>query len=181
MASRVYRRRRDPSTPDMPAFWRLIQADFPEGCWRWQGEKDKDGYGCWRPYGKQNMHYRAHRFSYEYFRGPIPDNLPLDHLCNTPCCVHPYHVEAKTQRANVLRGRGISAENARKTHCKRGHPFDEMNTGYCQGRYGRQRVCRACGALAKRERYRANPEKYRTLARQAYSKDHVSLKGEENH
>ena len=139
------KRAKDRSMPDLLLFWGKILGEFPDGCWLWQGgDKDKDGYGLFRPYGKRGKHYRAHRFSYEYFRGSIPGDLPLDHLCDMPSCVHPYHLEAKTQRENVLRGRGLSAQNARKTHCKHGHSFSEENTCYGKGHYGIQRICRAC-------------------------------------
>jgi hypothetical protein len=47
---------------------------------------------------------------------------------------------------NVLRGVGAAAKNARKTHCKRGHPFDEANT-YWFGPERRHRMCRTCAGL----------------------------------
>ena len=45
---------------------------------------------------------------------------------------------------NVLRGTSFSAANAKKTHCTRGHPFDDLNT-YIETRSTRiGRNCRAC-------------------------------------
>jgi hypothetical protein len=56
-----------------------------------------------------------------------------------------------TWRENILRGEGQGARNARKTHCKHGHPFDQENTEWTL--LGRRR-CRACKRQAD-ERYRA--------------------------
>jgi len=66
--------------------------------------------------------------AYELECGPIPDGLVLDHLCRVRACVRPGHLEAVTQRVNLLRGRTIQAANAAKTHCLRGHRFDSENT-----------------------------------------------------
>lgn len=64
---------------------------------------------------------RAHRYAYELLVGPIPPGYQLDHLCRTPLCVRPDHLEPVTPRENTLRGNGPTARHARKTHCIRGH------------------------------------------------------------
>lgn len=51
-------------------------------------------------------------------------------------------------RINTLRGDTLPAFNARKTHCKRGHPFDTQNTLKKQGG---ARACRACHAAYMRK------------------------------
>lgn len=84
---------------------------------------------------------RAHRVSYETFVGPIPAGLTLDHLCRNTLCINPAHLEPVTIKENVLRGDGPTARNARKTHCDRGHAFDETNTG---PNANGGRSCRAC-------------------------------------
>lgn len=45
----------------------------------------------------------VHRVSYELFIGPIEDGLVIDHLCGNRRCFAVNHLEAVTQRENVLR------------------------------------------------------------------------------
>lgn len=109
------------------------------GCWSWVGAKTPDGYGVWGS-GRMGHTNRAHRILYEQEKGPIPPSMTLDHLCRNRDCVNPIHLEIVTNKENVLRGVGHTAQNARKTKCKRGHLFDENNTGIdAKGRY-----CRLC-------------------------------------
>lgn len=117
----------------------------PNGCWEWLGGHAKAGYalldiesdGSWKPVA-------AHRFSYETFVGPIPDGKELDHLCRNRGCVNPDHLEPVIHKVNVRRGlAGISTGEQMKarTHCPKGHPYDEQNTRYRKN--GRRR-CLAC-------------------------------------
>jgi hypothetical protein len=96
--------------------------DLP-GCWLWMLSVDKHGYGQIRENGRP---VRAHRFAYRAFRGPIPGELGLDHLCRTPTCVNPWHLEAVPHRVNVLRGVSLIAHYAKRTHCDKGHLFDRV-------------------------------------------------------
>ncbi len=115
-------------------------------CWVWTGQKRR-GYGRFWNFGRN---VSAHRFAYEQSVGPILPGLSLDHLCRNPSCVNPDHLEPVTQRENVLRGAGLPAINANKSHCKQGHEFDEQNTYRWRG----ERQCRECTRvrLAKRDR-----------------------------
>lgn len=123
-------------------------AEDASGCWIWTGRTSR-GYGDFSV-GEQ-LHIRAHRWAYELLVGPIPEGLTLDHLCRTPACVHPWHLDPTPIGVNVLRGNAPTAINARKTHCVHGHPFDEENT-YREG--DGYRRCRTCRREAGR-RYRA--------------------------
>ncbi len=72
----------------------------PDGCWVWTGYLS--------PYGKFGVSGRrpvAHRWSYEYHVGPIPDGLTIDHLCRNPSCVRPDHLEPVTLQENMRRAR----------------------------------------------------------------------------
>lgn len=116
-------------------FWGKV--DKTDGCWLWNASRKDDGYGRFWLDGR--MVY-AHRTAYELLVGPIPEGLQLDHLCRTPACVNPEHLEPVTQQENILRGIGIPVINARKTHCPSGHPYDTENTIL----YENRRYCRPC-------------------------------------
>jgi hypothetical protein len=116
----------------------------------------------------------VHRIAWEAVHGAIPDGLTIDHLCRNPSCVNVAHMEVVTQRENNLRGDTIPGRNARKTHCKRGHPFNEKNTYRHMGPHGPKRQCRACRPVYRPRRkvdfaaaiaHRA--QKQRELAREA--------------
>lgn len=115
-------------------------------CHLWTGALSH-GYGYIR-IGDRPM--PAHRYAWEREHGPVPDGLELDHLCRTPACVRPSHLEPVTHRVNSLRGESPPARNARMTHCHRGHPFDEENTYWRPD--GRGRHCLACERNGRRQR-----------------------------
>jgi hypothetical protein len=119
-----------------------------EGCWLWRGAIDRGGYGVFsigsRTDGSRKM-VKAHRVAYELLAGPIPAGLELDHKCRNRSCVNPDHLEPVTGPENTRRGEGISVKNARKTHCKAGHAFDELNTSFTKQKH---RVCLACQRIA---------------------------------
>jgi hypothetical protein len=127
---------------------RSIQAD--NGCWEWTGAKIPNGYGSIRSKTGQLL---AHRVAYEIFVGPIPDGMSIDHLCRNRACVSAEHLEPVTTRENVLRGVGLTARNAVKTHCLRGHEFTPENTYWTKNPSGPGRECRTCKAqFARRKR-----------------------------
>jgi hypothetical protein len=111
------------------------------GCWEWLGGKDGKGYGISTNKGRTA---RAHRHLYGLLFGPVPKHLVLDHLCRNRICVNPTHLEVVTHKQNILRGLGVTAANARKTHCIHGHPLSGDNL-YIRTRLGKPwRQCRAC-------------------------------------
>jgi hypothetical protein len=126
-------------------FWSHVDASGD--CWEWTASR-LHGYG--QSWMGGRLRY-AHRVAYELLLGPIPESLYIDHLCRNRGCVNPDHLELVTFRENTLRGFSFSARNARKTHCKRGHPFTPDNVKIlAEG--GRR--CRACTRALKPERQR---------------------------
>ena len=141
-------------------FWPKVRKT--DGCWLWEGSKTF-GYGKIGPGARALSPVAAHRVSYELLVGPIPEGMELDHLCRVPACVRPDHLEPVTHTENVLRGIGASAVNARKDHCKRGHPFDAENTLHVSG----TRRCRTCADAPRRVKVRA-PHVSKTSGRAAW-------------
>lgn len=132
--------------PPEERFWFHIDKNGPipecrpdlGPCWLWQGAKYSNGYGQFRAAPGHRM--SAHTFAYELEYGPLPLGLEPDHLCRNRECCRASHLEAVTHAENMRR--------ARRTHCRRGHPYDETNTyvGPERGR-GIERCCRECRRL----------------------------------
>lgn len=139
-----------PSTPDVKRFEARLTPG-PDACWNWIGAQA----GSLRPYGHFTMAGRvgiyAHRWSYEYHVGPIPEGLEIDHLCANRLCVNPWHLEPVTGAVNRRR----YAETF--THCPQGHEYTPENTSVGTGpKAGKQ--CRTC----KREAERRSREAWRS-------------------
>lgn len=159
------------------------------GCIEWTAYVGENGYGRFYVDGRGAL---AHRWSYQFHVGPIPDGLVIDHLCRNTRCVNPDHLEPVTNAENVLRGMGPLAAAARGqavTHCPDGHPYDEANT-YVGG-HGR--TCLTCKRVQARESYErnreatiararewrlANPERAREVAREAARRRRAKQKAE---
>ncbi|WP_217901369.1 MULTISPECIES: HNH endonuclease signature motif containing protein [unclassified Rhodococcus (in: high G+C Gram-positive bacteria)] len=129
-------------------FWNKVNKHGPVSthrpdlgpCWLWNGTT-ASGYGQFSLNGKQPG---AHRVSYEYEIGPIPDGLHLDHLCRVLLCVNPAHLEPVTSKVNTERG--ISAATARARHaaitaCPNGHFYTSVNARVDSRGH---RHCRTC-------------------------------------
>lgn len=135
--------------PVADRFWEKV--DKSGECWLWTGGCGKSiGYGTFWDGERQAC---AHRWAYEDRNGPIPVGSHIDHLCRTPACVRPDHLEAVSPAENNRRSDSITARNAIKTHCVSGHPLSGDNL-YRHPRGDRK--CRTCGREQKRaERARA--------------------------
>lgn len=133
---------------------RVIIIPF-HACHEWTGLRDKNGYGHLSK--KENgikRNVRAPRVALEWKLGRklLPGEQAL-HRCDNPGCVNPDHLFVGTgldnMRDKIAKGRmtGPCATNKLKTHCFKGHPYDEVNTGR---RYGK-RFCRECHRVRSRE------------------------------
>jgi hypothetical protein len=134
-----------------------------DGCWLFLGKKQQKAYMTLK---FEKKIYQAHRFFYEFFIGPIPKGLQIDHLCRTPSCCHPKHLEPVTSRENSARGEGFVGQNLRKTHCPKGHEFNQDNTYYVLKKSGFfSRNCRPCRTEQTRNYRNLNREKIRAYDR----------------
>lgn len=116
------------------------------GCWVWNAGKTDDGYGQFgvKPY----WNVRAHRWSYLYYRGRIPEDKQLDHLCRNRICVNPYHLEIVTAKENVRRGLSVTNKLRMQADCKRGHPLSGENLRMTSTG---NRACKICGNMLQRK------------------------------
>lgn len=140
-------------------FWSKVNkaGPLPPGrpdlgpCWLWTGARSRGNgglYGTLRlPRSRASV--RAHRWSWEQERGPIPDGLTIDHLCRVTLCVRTSHLEPVVNRVNILRGTNTAAVHARKTHCVHNHPLSGENTYIAASG---QRMCRTCRRGWERDR-----------------------------
>ena len=132
-------------------FWEKVSVQGDGECWLWQASLDAYRYGQFG-YRKPTAHtmVKAHRMAYELLIGPIPEGHTIDHLCRVRSCVNPSHLEPVTCRENLLRGEGLTAQYARRTHCAQGHEFTEDNIYWSKEG---ARVCRTCSTQRRRDRY----------------------------
>jgi hypothetical protein len=141
---------------DIARFNERVQPIPEVGCWIWVGACS-DGYGVFKVDGRQ---HRAHRLAWAMAGNELPEYpaMVLDHICRERSCVNPDHLRAVTNKQNILENSaGLAAANAKKTHCKNGHPYTVVRRG--------ARFCTECPRfpyhekpeyrLASRERIRA--------------------------
>lgn len=136
--------RNDAPIEDILAFLIIEEpSTLSTGCWRWPRGKTKGGYGETNFQKKKAL---VHRIVYQHFVGPIPVGMEIDHLCRNRWCANFEHLEAVPPKVNNERGESACAQNSRKTHCVRGHPYsgDNLRIGRNGGRW-----CRACAKIHK--------------------------------
>ena len=126
-------------------FWLHVDKGAADGCWLWTG-KTTNGYGVVDIGGRSGRLMKAHRVSYEAFKGPVPDGLDLDHLCRVRNCVNPDHLEPVTRFENLRRSPLTSIG---KTACQYGHDLGPAEPG-------KRRLCTECHRRWDKER-RADP------------------------
>lgn len=125
---------------DERRFWAKVALPDGNGCMLWLGSQNERGYG-WLRVGTKLL--KAHRISCALAYGPIPEGLEVDHLCRARHCVAPEHLEAVTHAENMRRGIAGKLQAA-KTHCPRGHAYDDANTYRTRDS---RRQCRACARI----------------------------------
>lgn len=89
--------------------------DGPNGCWLWTGaNQGRPGHFNYGQVTVDNKRRLVHRVAHELWVGPIPDGYEVDHLCRTPLCINPDHLEAVTPEENRRRGEPYKAAYFRR-------------------------------------------------------------------
>lgn len=111
------------------------------GCWLWAGAVGKWGYG---ETGYRSTNVRVHRKLFELVNDQKLTRWQLVcHRCDTPRCIRPSHLFLGTPADNIKDSADKKRHrNARKTHCKRGHPLEGDNV-YIKPDDG-ARSCKTC-------------------------------------
>ncbi len=125
-------------------FWALVDKGGPDDCWLWTGGTggtEKHMYGIFR-LAAGGKTYCAHRLSYSWANGEIPEGLEVDHrhTCSK-LCVNPAHLRLATGKQNKenLRGghgrsgiRGVRLDRgkwvAAVTHNRKYHYLGRFST-----------------------------------------------------
>lgn len=111
------------------------------GCWLWSGYVTGNGYGSISINGLPEP---VHRFIFRKLVRPIISGYEIDHLCNTPICINPKHLEQKTPKENKMRSNCPPAINAKRTSCIHGHSLSGENLYLYKRKDGTRRYCKQC-------------------------------------
>lgn len=138
-----------------------ISIDKNTWCWNWTRQLH-DGYG--RIYFRGRP-WHVHRVLYLWKYGELPEygngkKFVVDHICKNRACCNPDHLRILTNSENVLSGDGVTAKNARKTLCKRGHELTP--------RKGGGRVCWTCKRSEHSKEVKREYDRKYKLAKKAH-------------
>lgn len=84
-------------TPPRIAFPAGIEYEPNTGCWLWS--VGVAAYGSIAV--ASGAHVPVHRYSFQTYKGPIPNGLQVCHKCDTPSCVNPDHLFLGTVKDNA--------------------------------------------------------------------------------
>lgn len=93
------------------------------GCWEWAGSivKTRGGYGRFHANGKS---YRAHRLSWQIYKGQWPGDLFVCHKCDNPKCVRPSHLFLGTTDDNM---RDMVSKGRKPSQRGEKHPSNKLS------------------------------------------------------
>lgn len=135
------------------------------GCWIWMGTVAKSNRSEYGEIGRESSdvkngkHHmdKAHRVSYEIYKGAIPAGHEVDHICTNTLCVNPDHLQVVTSGKNKELAHLRRYGNA----CRKGHPLTLENTWLEKGKKKRCRQCfsesHARSKQRKKEQFACHP------------------------
>lgn len=127
-----------------------IRKDSNTGCWLWTGAQTGNGYGQASYEGKVTT---AHRAYWLCAKGPLPENVDLDHRCRNRLCVNPDHLEPVTRSTNLRRG-------FESRGCVNGHVFSLNAFSVVRRKSGRiERRCKICHRARNKKAKAAKKQK----------------------
>ena len=139
----------------IPLWKRLLKnTKFDNGHWLWQGYKMPSGHGQIRINYKMIL---LHRLSAHIYHGMdlLDMKVQANHknICRESSCWNPEHIYVGTQKQNVedrqeFKETRSGSNNRLKTHCIKGHEYNEENTT----KRNKRRHCKVCHREKAREK-----------------------------
>lgn len=154
---------------DVARFWSRVDKNGPVfkdlgPCWVWQGaSRNHEGYGQFHFMGRVLSPHTIALILTKGIHGSR--ELFADHMCQNRRCCNPDHLRLVTPRQNAVENNSsFFAQNAAKTHCKNGHPFDGPGSDVARVRVKvkkpkRDTTCTARICLHCFPSYRNNPNR----------------------
>lgn len=97
------------------------------GCWLFSGGNSK-GYGYIEYEGEL---WPAHRLVFWLCSNEDIESKHIHHVCENPPCINPSHMKALTPSEHIkLHYELRTHSKSKRTHCKRGHEYNPLNTYY---------------------------------------------------